>query len=95
MEWLSNIFTHEVQIFLLGIAVGWFWPIPFIPQWAAKRERERCAKIAERNAYMNHDADTGGNFGGPGRCEYGCGEVIARAIRNRPTAQEAACQGGK
>lgn len=43
--------------------------------------REECAKIADRNTYMNPDADDGGNFGGPGHCEYDCGKVIARVIR--------------
>ena len=47
-------------------------------------ERERCAKIAEQNVYMSSAADNGGNYGGPSCCEYGCGDVIARAIRALP-----------
>ena len=42
---------------------------------------EAAAHIAERNVYMSNKADDGGNFGGPASCEYGCGHVIAAAIR--------------
>lgn len=37
--------------------------------------------IARRNSFMGRHCDEGGMFGGPGSCEYGCGEVIANAIR--------------
>lgn len=43
--------------------------------------------IAERNTYMGTRCDPGGNFGGPGCCEYGCGKVIAGAIRKLTEAR--------
>lgn len=45
------------------------------------QERERCAKIAASASYMSTSSPPGGNFGGPSSCEYGCGAVIAAAIR--------------
>lgn len=42
---------------------------------------ERAAGVAKRNVYMGKECDEGGNFGGPASCEYGCGDVIADAIR--------------
>lgn len=37
--------------------------------------------ICERNIYMSPDADPGGEHGGTSSCEYGCGHVIAEALK--------------
>lgn len=55
---------------------------------AALRERERAvweeaAKLADRCTYMSPNPLPGGSFGGPARCEYGCGAVIADECRSK------------
>ena len=42
-------------------------------------EREKCAIIAEAAPYNL----SGGHYGGPMSCEYGCSNVIADAIRGQ------------
>lgn len=47
----------------------------------ARQEALReAAKVCRANTYMNKDALDGGAFGGPGSCEYGCGDVIANEL---------------
>lgn len=46
---------------------------------AIAEERDACAKIAAEAS----ETLSGGNWGGPKSCEYGCAEVIADAIQAR------------
>ena len=46
---------------------------------AIQEERDACEEIAAEAS----ERLSGGNYGGPSRCEYGCDSVIANAIQDR------------
>jgi hypothetical protein len=40
-------------------------------------------EVATRNTFWSEHTDPGGDFGGPKSCEYRCGHVIARVLREK------------